>query len=200
MRPPVQPLTDLQAVADAAAHCRECPLWKGTTQTVWGEGATGSRLMLVGEQPGDHEDLEGRPFVGPAGQLLDRACEALGWRREQLYITNAVKHFKYELRGKRRLHKTPGQREIEACNHWLASEIALVKPHAAVALGGTALRALMGDKLPVLVNRGKWMTRSDGLRVLVTVHPSALLHLPAGEREAAFALWLNDLKRVQDLR
>jgi DNA polymerase len=195
---PVPSLADLRAVARAAAHCQECPLWRGATQTVWGEGPVGSRLMLVGEQPGDHEDVQGRPFVGAAGQLLDRAFEALGWRREQVYITNAVKHFKYELRGKRRLHKTPGQREIEACNHWLASEIALVKPQVAVALGGTALRALMGNKLPVLANRGQWMTRSDGLRVLVTVHPSALLHLPTGERETAFALWLNDLKQAQD--
>jgi DNA polymerase len=195
--PTPSPLARLHALAEDAAQCQRCPLWQHATQTVWGEGPPRARLMLVGEQPGDKEDLEGRPFVGPAGQLLDRALEALGWPRDELYITNAVKHFKFELRGKRRMHKTPAQREAEACQLWLDGEIALVKPKAVVALGGTATRALLGKAVPVLANRGQWLPRADGLSVLVTLHPSALLRLRGEDREIAFAQWLTDL-RVAD--
>ena len=187
------PLSRLRA---AALHCQECPLWAHATQTVWGEGAAHARLMLVGEQPGDREDLAGRPFVGPAGRLLDRAFEALGWQREKLYVTNAVKHFKFELRGKRRMHKTPGQREVLACMHWMEGEIAAVSPSAIVALGATAARALLGAGVSVMRQRGQWITRSDGIPVLLTLHPSALLRGPPEEREAAFAAWLDDLRKA----
>lgn len=184
----------LRALAEDAAACRECPLGFHATQTVWGEGHAQAPLMLVGEQPGDQEDLAGRPFVGPAGRLLDRALADLGWPRERLYVTNAVKHFKHELRGKRRMHKTPGQREVAACAHWLESEIAAVKPNALVALGATAARALLGRAVPVMKTRGQWLQREDGAPVLVTLHPSALLRLRSPEREQAYAAWLDDLK------
>lgn len=191
------PSARLSAVAREAMHCRECPLWQRATQTVWGEGPTRARLMLVGEQPGDREDIEGRPFVGPAGKLLDTALQRLGWSRDALYVTNAVKHFKYELRGKRRMHKTPAQREAEACLHWLESELAIVRPQAVVALGATATRSLLGRVVPVLVNRGRWLQRADGLPVLVTLHPSALLRLRGSERDAAFLQWVADLRAAE---
>jgi DNA polymerase len=183
----------LHALRDSAAHCRECPLGARATQTVWGEGPVDSVLMLVGEQPGDREDLTGRPFVGPAGRLLDRAIERLGWTREQLYVTNAVKHFKYELRGKRRMHKTPAQSELLACLHWLESEIAVVRPKAIVALGSTAARALLGSGVKVTTERGKWLRRVDDVAVLVTLHPSALLRGDPAMRAQAFEAWLADL-------
>jgi DNA polymerase len=186
----------LPVLREAAAGCRECPLGAQATQTVWGEGPPRAPLILVGEQPGDREDLVGRPFVGPAGKLLDRALERLGWTRAQLYVTNAVKHFKYEMRGKRRMHKTPGQLEIMACKHWLESEIEAVTPQAAVALGGTAARALMGRAVKVLSERGQWLVREDGLRVLVTLHPSALLRGDPAAREQAFEAWLADLGKA----
>jgi len=179
-----------------AAHCRECPLRARATQTVWGEGAPSASLMLVGEQPGDQEDLQGRPFVGPSGRLLGQALAQLGWDREMLYVTNAVKHFKFELRGKRRIHKTPGQREAAACLHWLDSEIAAVRPDAILALGRVAARSVMGREVSVMRTRGQWQWRDDGLPVLVTLHPSALLRGDAAEREAAFASWMEDLSRA----
>ena len=155
-----QPIS-LVALREQAAHCRECPLGALATQTVWGEGAERARLMVVGEQPGDREDLVGRPFVGPAGHLLDKALAALGWDRAALYVTNAVKHFKYELRGNRRMHKTPGQLEILACAHWLQGEIDTVEPAAIVALGGTAARSLLGRPVKVLTERGLWADRKS---------------------------------------
>jgi DNA polymerase len=183
----------LAALQAQGQRCRECPIGAQATQAVFGEGPAGARLMLVGEQPGDHEDLRGRPFVGPAGQLLDRALTRLGWPRETLFLTNAVKHFKYELRGKRRLHKTAAQREAQACAHWLESEITLVEPQAIVALGATAARSLLGRQVAVMSERGQWFERSDGRRVLVTLHPSALLRSEPEERGAAFERWLQDL-------
>jgi DNA polymerase len=194
-----QDLQKLHALRDVAAGCRECPIGFIGTQTVWGEGPVRARLMLVGEQPGDHEDLQGRPFVGPAGQLLARALEALGWPRDALYVTNAVKHFKFEMRGKRRMHKTPAQREADACLHWLESEIEHVKPQALIALGSTAARQLMGRPVPVMANRGQWLEREDGLRVLITLHPSALLRIVGDDREAAYARWLADLRQADKL-
>ena len=186
----------LQMLRQAAAGCRECPLGFHATQTVWGEGPIGARLMLVGEQPGDQEDRQGRPFVGPAGQLLDRAFEALGWPRDKLYITNAVKHFKFEVRGKRRMHKTPAQREAAACLHWLESEIEQIDPSAIVALGSTAARSLMGRPVAVMAQRGQWLEREDGEEdVLITLHPSALLRLVA-DREEAYEQWLADLRHA----
>jgi uracil-DNA glycosylase len=183
---------------DAARRCRECPLYANATQTVWGEGPVGAALMLVGETPGDQEDVQGRPFVGPAGRLLDRALAELGWDRSVAYVTNAVKHFKWvpAPRGKRRMHKTPAQREADACEHWLESEIALVQPQAIVALGATASRQLLKRPVPVLRTRGQWLKRDDGVPVLVTLHPSALLRLQDDEREAGYAAWLNDLRRA----
>jgi len=181
------------ALREAAAGCRECPLGARATQTVWGEGPIDAPLMLVGEQPGDREDLAGHPFVGPAGRLLDQAIAQLGWDRRTLYVSNAVKHFKYELRGKRRMHKTPGQLEILACHHWLEDEIAAVRPQALVALGGTAARALLGRAVKVMSERGHWLPREDGLPVLVTLHPSALLRGDPAEREQALRRWIEDL-------
>ena len=189
----------LKALSIATDACRECPLGEPATQSVFGEGPVGAVLMVVGEQPGDKEDLVGRPFVGPAGKLFDRAVAELGWSREKLYVTNAVKHFKYELRGKRRIHKTPGQREAEACRHWLESEIELVQPRAFIALGGTAARSLLGRPVAVMKERGQWHEDAAGHRVLVTLHPSALLRGDPEQREAAWEAWLKDLRVASDV-
>lgn len=190
----IRSLADLK---EATTRCRECPIGEFATQSVPGAGAPGARLMFVGEQPGDQEDLQGAPFVGPAGQLLDRAMQALGLPRDQVFVSNAVKHFKFELRGKRRIHKTPSQQEAAACLHWLEDEIALVKPKALVALGATAARSLMGRAVPVLANRGQWLVRPDGLRVLVTLHPSALLRMPPEDKDAAFEAFVRDLTQAR---
>ncbi len=181
---------------ETAAGCRNCPLWEHATQTVWGEGAANASLMLVGEQPGDKEDLAGKPFVGPAGKVLDRAFDELAWPRSELYVTNAVKHFKFEMRGTRRMHKTPGQREAQACLPWLQREIAVVRPKAIVALGAVAARSLMGGAVSVLRERGQWLRREDGISVLITLHPSALLRGDREQFESAFADWLSDLRRA----
>jgi DNA polymerase len=183
---------------EMAATCRQCPLGALATQTVWGEGPIGAALMLVGEQPGDQEDIRGRPFVGPAGQLLDRALHDLDWDRSIVYVTNAVKHFKWvpAPRGKRRMHKTPAQREADACEHWLEAEIELVQPQALVALGATASHQLLKRAVPVLRERGHWLTRPDGRKVLVTLHPSALLRIDPAYRESAYDDWLTDLRHA----
>jgi uracil-DNA glycosylase family protein len=190
----IQSLDQLKA---ATMACRECPIGEFATQSVTGEGALQPRLMLVGEQPGDQEDLQGHPFVGPAGKLLARALEAAGVPREVTFVSNAVKHFKFELRGKRRIHKTPTQREAAACLHWLEDEIALVRPAALVALGATAARSLLGRAVPVTAARGTWLPREDGLQVLVTLHPSALLRVPSEDRDAAFAAFVADLRQAR---
>ena len=187
----------LRQLKAATMACRECPIGEFATQSVIGEGAASARLMLVGEQPGDQEDLQGHPFVGPAGRLLDRALEAAGIPRDQVFVSNAVKHFKFELRGKRRIHKTPTQREAAACLHWLEDEIALVRPEALVALGSTAARSLMGRAIPVMAERGKWLAREDGREVLITLHPSALLRAPPEDREEAFAAFVKDLRQAR---
>ncbi len=186
----------LATLRDDLQRCRECPLGYFATQGVAGEGALRPALMLVGEVPGDQEDLQGHPFVGPAGQLLFRAIDSLGWPREALYVTNAVKHFKFELRGKRRIHKTPSQREAAACLHWLEDEIALVEPRAAIALGATAARSLLHRSVAVTREHGRWLPREDDLRVLVTLHPSALLRIRGEEREPAYEQWLGDLRNA----
>lgn len=175
--------------------CRECPIGQYATQSVVGQGKLKPRLMLVGEQPGDQEDLQGHPFVGPAGRLLARALAQAGIAPEDTFVSNAVKHFKFELRGKRRIHKSPTQREAAACLHWLEDEIRLVKPRALVALGATAARSLLGRAVPVMLLRGQWLAREDGLRVLVTLHPSALLRVRE-EREAAFEAYVRDLAQA----
>lgn len=194
--PGIRTLAQLKA---ATMACRECPIGEFATQSVIGEGALKPRLMLVGEQPGDQEDVQGHPFIGPAGKLLARALEAAGIPREQTFVSNAVKHFKFELRGKRRIHKSPGVREIAACHHWLDDEIALVKPAALVALGATAARSLLGGAVPVTANRGRWLPGPGGLEVLVTLHPSALLRVDAEQREPAFQAFVEDLRQAQRL-
>ena len=188
----------LQAIRQEARKCQDCPLWANATQTVFGAGDPHARVMLVGEQPGDEEDKKGLPFVGPAGRLLDKALEAAGVDREHLYVTNAVKHFKWQLRGKRRLHKTPAQREIDACHQWIEGEIQAVKPHVIVALGATAAKALIGPQFKVTVQRGQFVESPLAPYVFATFHPSALLRLrEEEEREAAFQQLVKDLKLIQ---
>jgi DNA polymerase len=188
----------LKELREEAKACQDCPLWANATQTVFGAGDPHARVMLVGEQPGDAEDRQGLPFVGPAGRLLDRALEAAGVDREHVYVTNAVKHFKWQLRGKRRLHKTPAQREIDACHQWLEREIAAVKPHVIVALGATAARAVIGKDFKVSVMRGRFVESPLAPHVFATFHPSALLRLQdEAEKEAAFTQLVGDLKLIQ---
>src|SRR5689334_9061696 len=179
MRLPAQSLmpAPLDQLRKEARRCRACPLWENATQTVFGEGDSHAAVMLVGEQPGDAEDIAGRPFVGPAGQLLDRALAAAGVERSSVYITNAVKHFKWQLRGKRRRHKTPAQREIEACRQWVDREITALKPRVIVCMGATAARALLGPDFRVSTMRGKFVESPLAERVFATFHPSALLRL-----------------------
>lgn len=188
----------LPKLRTAAAACRACPLWRLGTQTVFGEGGEHAALMVVGEQPGDKEDIEGHPFVGPAGRLLDRALEATGVSRKDVYITNAVKHFKWEPRGKRRLHKTPAQREIEACLPWLEAELAAVEPRVILCMGATAARAVMGGKVRVTELRGQALPSPLGTDVVITVHPASILRVPTGMEEA-FALFLHDVQKAAKL-
>jgi uracil-DNA glycosylase len=191
------PHSDFADLAREAAGCERCPLFASATQTVFGAGPQDARMMLVGEQPGDQEDLSGEAFTGPAGQLLDRALAAAGIERSQVYVTNAVKHFKFEPRGKRRLHKTPGGREIQACRWWLERELALVKPELVVALGATAAQSLLGRSVRILSERGSLVEHPGGFTVLITVHPSFLLRLPdADARQREFAAFLRDLRSV----
>ncbi|MFD0987843.1 UdgX family uracil-DNA binding protein [Methyloligella solikamskensis] len=186
------PLASLEAIKHSASACTRCPLHSGATQTVFGEGPKDAALMLVGEQPGDREDLAGRPFVGPAGQLLDRALKDAGIVREEAYVTNAVKHFKYEPRGKRRIHKSPNASEVSACRWWLDAEIAELRPRLIVALGGTAGLSLFGRQVSVTKERGQ-IFESGQARVLLTVHPSYLLRLPPEERTREYARFVADL-------
>jgi uracil-DNA glycosylase len=190
------PARTLQTLREAAAACRDCPLGEKATQVVFGEGAPRARLMLVGEQPGDKEDLAGHPFVGPAGGVLRRALAQLGWPADAVYVTNAVKHFSFTMRGTRRMHKTPTQREAAACLQWLDREIDTVRPAAIVALGATAARSLLGQAVPVMRDRGQWFTRLDGIPVLITLHPSALLRGDRAQFDAAFAAWVADLAKA----
>jgi DNA polymerase len=191
-------MSSLKELREAARRCRDCPLWANATQTVFGAGDPHARVMLVGEQPGDEEDRKGLPFVGPAGRLLDRALEAAGVEREHLYVTNAVKHFKWQARGKRRLHKTPAQREIDACRQWLEGEVRSVKPRVIVALGATAAKAIIGPHFRVSVERGRFVESPLAPYVFATFHPSALLRLrDEGEKEAAFKQLVTDLKLIK---
>jgi DNA polymerase len=194
------PRNSLEAVREEASHCERCPLYRNATQTVFGEGAMRARLVFVGEQPGDQEDLAGKPFVGPAGQLFDRALAEAGIARKDAYVTNAVKHFKYEPRGKRRIHQKPTAGEIDVCRWWLDQELALVKPHLAVALGATAARGLVGKNVPVMASRGKVLPGHAVEKVFVTVHPSFLLRLPDEESRAReWAAFVRDLVKVRRL-
>jgi uracil-DNA glycosylase len=195
-----QPNDKLDSLRHEATSCRACPLWKNATQTVFGEGPADAEIMFVGEQPGDKEDLLGRPFVGPAGLLLDRALAEAGVDRGRVYVTNAVKHFKFEPRGKRRLHKRPNASEIKICRRWMAQEIQVIHPRLIVALGATAAQGLAERAIPVQSNRGKIFDVANGLRVLITIHPSALLRLrDEEERRSAYASFVSDLRSVERL-
>ena len=190
----------LDSLRREAASCRACPLWKNATQTVFGEGPADAEIVFVGEQPGDKEDLQGRPFVGPAGLLLDRALAEAGVDRGRVYVTNAVKHFKFEPRGKRRLHKRPNASEIKICRRWLSEEIELIHPRLIVALGATAVQGLAERAIPIQSNRGKVLNVANGLRVFITIHPSALLRLRDDEeRHSAYAGFVNDLRAIEQL-
>lgn len=187
----------LDALRKAAAGCKACDLWKMGTQTVFGEGDPGARVMLVGEQPGDKEDLQGRPFVGPAGAVLDKALAAAGIERGDVYVTNIVKHFKWEPRGKRRLHKKPNAVEITACRPWLESEIRVVKPQVVVLLGATAAQGVLGRDFRVTQHRGEWVQSEIAPYVLATVHPSSILRAPDDEaRHEEMRRLIDDLKVV----
>ena len=189
-----------KSLREAAHGCQGCPLWRNATQTVFGEGPSGARILMLGEQPGDREDRAGRPFVGPAGRLLDQALIAAGIERQDVYVTNAVKHFKWEAVGKRRLHKKPTAREIAACRPWLDAELEMLRPEIVVALGATAAQALMGRAFRVTRERGKVFAEFSGAKSFVaTVHPSSILRGDPGERETALAAFVADLKIVAGL-
>jgi uracil-DNA glycosylase len=190
----------LRTLRTASLACRGCPLWKSGTQTVFGEGPPGARVLMVGEQPGDKEDLAGRPFVGPAGKLLDQALIEAGIERDEVYVTNAVKHFKWEPMGKRRLHKKPSAREVAACRPWLDAELEALQPEVVVALGATAAQDLMGAAFRVTQDRGKIFRDVPWARAFVaTIHPSSILRGDSEERAAALAGFVADLKVVAKL-
>ena len=190
--PSIKTVTQLRA---AEAECTRCPLYKDATQVVPGEGPTHARFMLVGEQPGDKEDLAGRPFVGPAGRMLDQALEAAGIPRTEVFVTNAVKHFKHEMRGKRRLHKRPNAYEIERCKIWLEIERRIVKPAAIVALGATAARSLFGRPVTIAKLRGRMVELPDGTAAFVTIHPSFLLRIQDdADKEREYRNFVADLR------
>ena len=187
----------LSALREAAAGCRGCPLWARGTQTVFGEGPRRARVVLVGEQPGNDEDLAGKPFVGPAGRILDRALEAAGIARGDVYVSNVVKHFKWEPKGKRRIHAKPNQMEIGACLPWLEAELDIIKPAVVVCLGATAAQALLGGKFRVTKQRGQWIPARWAPHVMATVHPSAILRAPdEAARHAEMDRFTADLKRI----
>ncbi len=187
----------LEKLREAARTCRACNLWERATQTVFGEGTRQGRVMFVGEQPGDREDLAGRPFVGPAGWLLDKALEQAGIARDEVYVTNVVKHFNWEPRGKRRIHKKPNQLQITACRPWLESELAVVRPEVVVCLGATAAQALLGKSFKVTQHRGEMLASPLAPYVTATVHPSSILRAPDEEsRHRETELFVADLKRV----
>jgi len=181
----------------AAAHCQGCDLYHHATQTVFGRGSAEARIVFIGEQPGDQEDLQGAPFVGPAGEVFERALADAGLAREKLYVTNAVKHFKFEQRGKRRIHQTPRATELNACRPWLEAELALIKPDVLVCLGATAAKAIFGDKFRITRDRGHFAPTRWASKTIATYHPSAVLR---GETEAQqaelYAMLLEDLKKV----
>ena len=199
----VKPESEAETLADLrerAGACRRCPLWRDATQAVFGEGPDHARIVFVGEQPGDQEDIAGRPFVGPAGKVFDAALAEAGIDRSVAYVTNAVKHFKFEPRGRRRIHQKPNAGEVDACRWWLDKELAFAKPDLAVALGATAAQALLSRTVPVTTMRGQVMTRADGLRVFITVHPSYILRIrERGEADAERTRLVDDLKEVRRL-
>jgi len=184
----------MAVLRDAAAECTACPLWRDATQTVWGDGSERPDAVLVGEQPGDEEDRAGAPFVGPAGRLLDRALAEAGLPRERCWVTNAVKHFKWIARGKRRIHERPNSREVAACRPWLEAELATLEPRVLVCLGATAAAALLGPKVRVTRDRGRIVASPFAKRTLMTIHPSAILRAPDAEaRRAEYSRFVDDL-------
>jgi uracil-DNA glycosylase len=188
----------LKTLREAAAGCQACPLWKGGTQTVFGEGLKRARLMLIGEQPGDREDIEGHPFVGPAGRILDKALEQAEIERGDAYVTNVVKHFKWKPKGKRRIHQTPHAEEIKACAPWLEAELNVVEPEVLVCLGATAVKAVIGSKARVMKDHGKFLDSRLGRMAMPTLHPSAILRAEDEDREDSMAMLVGDLGRVRE--
>jgi uracil-DNA glycosylase len=186
----------LKKLREAAAGCKACPLWESGTQTVFGEGSPNAEIVLVGEQPGDQEDLSGKPFVGPAGRLLDQGLEEAGIDRKLAYVTNVVKHFKWQPRGKRRIHQKPNSAEIAACRPWLDAELALLKPKVLVCLGATAGQALLGRQFRVSKDRGVPVESDLAPVVMATVHPSSILR--SDDREQEMAMFVEDLRRVAE--
>jgi len=196
--PLIPPSPSIDNLRAAAADCKACDLWKTGTQTVFGEGRQSSLIMFIGEQPGDKEDLAGQPFVGPAGALLDKALGEAGIDRAKVYVTNVVKHFKWEPRGKRRIHKKPNAVEITACRPWLQSEIAVIKPRAIICLGSTAAQAVISPKFRVSVQRGQFVKSELAEYVTATVHPSSILRAPTDEaRREERARFVDDLKKIR---
>jgi DNA polymerase len=197
--PLIPPEPTIPKLHEAAMTCRACELWKRGTQTVFGEGRSKARVMLVGEQPGDQEDIQGRPFVGPAGRILDKALEEAGINRDEVYVTNAVKHFKWEPRGKRRIHKKPNSMEITACKPWIEAEIGVIKPDVIVCLGATAAQSLLGRDFRVSTQRGTWISSPLAPFVTATVHPSSLLRAPDEvTRRLETKRFVQDLKLVRE--
>ncbi|HEV2900891.1 MAG TPA: UdgX family uracil-DNA binding protein [Pseudaminobacter sp.] len=190
-------IDELREIADG---CRRCPLWRDATQTVFGEGRQQAKVVFVGEQPGDQEDLAGKPFVGPAGRVFDQILAEADLDRTITYVTNAVKHFKFEQRGKRRIHSKPNAGEIRACRWWLDNELRLIQPDLVVALGATAAQSLLGKPVPITKMRGDLVQREDGLRIFVTIHPSFILRIrERADKEAERARFLADMKAVKKL-
>ena len=187
----------VKKLREAAAGCKACPLWETGTQTVFGEGSAKADVVFVGEQPGDQEDLEGRPFVGPAGKLLDQALEETGIDREQVYVTNVVKHFKWKSQGKRRIHQKPNWKEIGACRPWLDAEVAVLKPRVLVCLGATAAQALLGRDFRVSRQRGELVKSPLAEKTIATVHPSSILR--AEDRDVQFEEFVRDLRKIAAL-
>ena len=193
----IPPRPTLRSAAEASKNCRGCDLWKRGTQTVFGEGTRGAKIMFVGEQPGNDEDLQGKPFVGPSGKLLDKALEEAGIDRKTVYVTNAVKHFKWEPRGKRRIHKKPNATEIAACRPWLDAEIAALRPPVIVCLGAIAAQALLGRQFKVTIHRGERLESALAPHVMATVHPSSILRAPDDEtRHREMRRFVEDLKKI----
>src|SRR5918993_693005 len=194
----IPPRPTLTSLKNAAADCKACDLWEKGTQTVFGEGGRRSRVLFVGEQPGNEEDLTGKPFVGPAGRLFDSALEEAGIDRKQTYVTNVVKHFKWEPRGKRRIHKKPNAVEITACRPWLQAELSVIKPRAIICLGSTAAQAIIGPKFRVSIQRGQFVQSDLAEYVTATVHPSSILRASSDEaRRMERARFVADLKKIR---
>ncbi|HMJ89072.1 MAG TPA: UdgX family uracil-DNA binding protein, partial [Candidatus Acidoferrum sp.] len=198
--PLIPPRPTISKLQQAARGCQACPLWKTGTQTVFGEGSHHAKVVFIGEQPGNDEDLAGKPFIGPAGKLLDKALVEAGIKRDEVYVTNTVKHFKWEPAGKRRIHKKPNAREIAACRPWLDAELDLLKPEVVVCLGATAAQALLGRDFKVTQRRGDLIEMPFAKRVVATVHPSSILRAPDEEaRRAAYESFVVDLKKIAKL-